>query len=191
MRRAHAVIAFRLVTRILHSSVRSASFGVSSLSLAFALGALASCSPSAPAAEQRRVDPTPPQLIAAPAKPSEVAPIIAAELKKARAQHATLIVYVGASWCEPCRRFHDALGAGELDATLPNLQFLEFDYDQSRDALARAGYVSTLIPLFAIPKEDGTASERRIEGSIKGPAAVVQNLVPRLQAMLADPLKSR
>lgn len=117
--------------------------------------------------------------------------MIATELRKARAQHATLLVYVGASWCEPCRRFHDALRAGELDATLPNLQFLEFDYDQRRDALARAGYVSPLIPLFAIPKDDGTASARRIEGSIKGPAAVTQNLVPRLQAMLADPLKSR
>ena len=54
-----------------------------------------------------------------------------------------------------------------------------------RDALQRAGYISTLIPLFAFPNPDGTASERRIEGSIKGPDAVAQNLLPRLKALLA------
>ena len=100
------------------------------------------------------------------------------------AKRARLLVYVGASWCEPCRRFHDALGAGELDATLPNLRFLEFDYDRSKPALERAGYVSRLIPLFAIPNADGTASAQRMEGSIKGPSAVAQNLVPRLKELL-------
>jgi thiol-disulfide isomerase/thioredoxin len=141
------------------------------------------CSPSASSPEQRHVA-SRPQLLRAPAEPQAVAPLIAAELAKARAEHATLLVYVGATWCEPCRRFHDALTAGELDTALPDLRFLEFDYDKSHDALARAGYVSQLIPLFAIPNDDGTASERRIEGSIKGPAAVAQNLVPRLLALL-------
>jgi hypothetical protein len=93
-------------------------------------------------------------------------------------------VYVGATWCEPCRRFHDALRAGELDGQLSGVRFLEYDSDVDRAALSGAGYVSKLIPLFNVPKPDGTASERRIEGSIKGPTAVRDNLLPRLKALL-------
>jgi thiol-disulfide isomerase/thioredoxin len=138
---------------------------------------LATCTPP-------RADPRP-QLIAAPSDATDLPPLIATELAQAKAQHATLLVYVGASWCEPCRRFHDALQTGELDTALPHLRFLEFDHDRSKQALARAGYSSQLIPLFALPNADGTASGRRIEGSIKGPTAVGQNLLPRLKELLA------
>jgi thiol-disulfide isomerase/thioredoxin len=144
---------------------------------------LMGCTPAADSG--RQVAPARPQLIAGPQSGDDLAGACAAELEKAHVQHATLVVYVGAPWCEPCRRFHRALAAGELDATFPDVRFLEFDYDKSHDALTKAGYVSTLIPLFAIPKRDGTASERRIEGSIKGPSAVAENLVPRLKVLLA------
>jgi thiol-disulfide isomerase/thioredoxin len=124
-----------------------------------------------------------PALIAAAAS-ADIAPLVAHNLATARDHRARLLVYVGAKWCEPCRRFHDALSAGELDASLRGVRFLEFDYDVSRDALARAGYQSQLIPLFALPKPDGSASGQFIEGSIKGPSAVQQNLLPRLHALL-------
>lgn len=139
---------------------------------------LAACA-SPPAHDPR------PKLIAGASDAADVRPLIAAERSKAAAQRATLVVYVGAAWCEPCRRFHDALSAGELDASLPNLRFLEFDHDRAKDGLARAGYASRLIPLFAVPNTDGTASGRQIEGSIKGPTAVQENLVPRLRELLA------
>ena len=139
-----------------------------------------------PAAESRKqVAPARPKLIAAP-ESNDVSSVCAEELEKAHASHATLVVYVGAPWCEPCRRFHDALAAGELDAAFPDVRFLEWNHDTSKDALVKAGYVSTLIPLFAIPNRDGTASEHRIEGSIKGESAVGQNLVPRLKTLLAS-----
>jgi hypothetical protein len=35
-----------------------------------------------------------------------------------------------------------------------------------------------------LPKPDGTASDHRIEGSIKGPDSVRLNLMPRLRAFL-------
>jgi thiol-disulfide isomerase/thioredoxin len=157
----------------------------------FMLGcSLASC--STPAAKSgRKHEPARPQLIPAIADASDVAPGVVAELERARAAQATLLVYVGASWCEPCRRFHDALAAGELDLALTDARFLEFDYDRSHEALARAGYVSTLIPLFVLPMADGKASERRIEGSIKGPSAVAQNLLPRLKTLLAGEPNAR
>jgi len=114
-----------------------------------------------------------------PAPPGEVPPLVQNELRRGR-----LLVYVGASWCEPCRRFHEAASAGKLDAQLGGLRLLEFDYDRDEPRLRAAGYVSQLIPLFALPAPDGRASGRQIEGSIKGDGAVAQ-ILPRLQALLA------
>lgn len=162
------------------------SFARTMLAISVALGssfAFTRCAPAAPGGKQ--VAPARPKLIAAASSSGDVSGICAAELEKAHAAHATLVVYVGAPWCEPCRRFHDALAAGQLDEAFPDVRFLEFNHDQSKDALAKSGYVSELIPLFAIPKRDGTASERRIEGSIKGEGAVAENLVPRLKTLLA------
>ncbi|HEX7481192.1 MAG TPA: thioredoxin family protein [Polyangiales bacterium] len=96
------------------------------------------------------------------------------------------VVYVGASWCEPCQRFHRALEKGELDAALQGVRFIDYDYDQSKAALEADGYSSRLIPLFALPAADGRSSGHSIEGSIKGEGAV-DNIVPRLRALLTTP----
>jgi thiol-disulfide isomerase/thioredoxin len=125
-----------------------------------------------------------PVFMRGPTGGAPVAPFIAGELTKARAGHYGVLVYVGATWCEPCQGFHRAVAAGELDEMLAGVRLLEFDLDADRDALTAAGYSSQLIPLFALPKADGTASENRIEGSIKGPDAVRENLMPRLRAFL-------
>lgn len=118
---------------------------------------------------------------AAPTK--DVAADVAREYAAAERSHLRLLVYVGASWCEPCRHFHDAAVAGELDGVFGGIRLLAFDLDRDGDALQRAGYQSTLIPLFALPRPDGTATGKQIEGSIKGDGAVAQ-ITPRLQALL-------
>jgi hypothetical protein len=125
------------------------------------------------------------ELVDAPAA-ADVAPLIARELVRAHAGGKQLLVYVGASWCEPCNRFHEAAAKGALDAAFPRLRLLIFDADRDHDALVRAGYDSALIPLFAEAAADGTASGRRIEGSIKGDGAVAE-ITPRLRALLAPP----
>ncbi len=94
-----------------------------------------------------------------------------------------LLVYVGATWCEPCQKFHHAVERGELDSTFPGLTLLEFDLDRDRERLAAAGFVSKYIPLFALPARDGTASGKQVEGGIKGDGAVAF-IVPRLAALL-------
>ncbi|HEX4351693.1 MAG TPA: thioredoxin family protein [Polyangiales bacterium] len=136
----------------------------------------------------RPVAPPKPRLIDGPTGAADVTPFIAQALAEANAEHAPLLVYVGASWCEPCQHFHDALTRGELDRSLPGVRFVAFDLDASKPALMRAGYISKLIPLFTFPNLDGTASDRHIEGSIKGPTAVGQNLLPRLRELLASPV---
>ena len=139
------------------------------------------------AACQRGEETSPPprgklELVALP-HVDAIAPVVARELARARADHRDLLVYVGASWCEPCTRFHDAAAAGELDADFPRLRLLVFDAERDHDALVAAGYDSDLIPLFVVPADDGRATGRHIEGSIKGDGAVAQ-ITPRLKALL-------
>jgi hypothetical protein len=114
----------------------------------------------------------------------EVAPLVKQQLWRAQRDGRQLLVYVGAPWCEPCRRFHDAASTGLLDAEFPSLRVLEFDHDRDEERLRAAGYTSRLIPLFAAPAADGRASGRQIEGSIKGQGAVAE-ITPRLRALLS------
>lgn len=113
----------------------------------------------------------------------DAAALVRRELERARADGGDLVVYVGATWCEPCQRFHAAAAAGELDATFPGLRLVEFDLDRDEARLRAAGYASKMIPLFAVPGPDGRASGLQIEGSIKGDGAVAQ-IAPRLRALL-------
>jgi hypothetical protein len=148
--------------------------------------ALAACRDDAPA----KPPPAPPppgklELIES-AIAGNVTPLVAAERARAERDHVHLLVYVGASWCEPCERFHQAAADGRLDAVFPDLRLVVFDADRDDDALAAAGYGSQLIPLFSEAKPDGSAGARRIEGGIKGDGAV-DNLTVRLHDLLSPP----
>jgi thiol-disulfide isomerase/thioredoxin len=123
-----------------------------------------------------------PEFVLAPAT-GEVVDIVTAAKAEAVADERTLLVYVGASWCEPCQYFHAALDEGTLDDSLAGVRFLEFDADEDRDRLRAAGYSSRMIPLFVAPGPDGRAGPRRTEGGVKGPAAV-DNLRERLVALV-------
>ena len=124
------------------------------------------------------------ELIDAPAaKTGDIAPMIAAELARAEHDGKHLLVYLGATWCEPCVKFHDAAAAGKLDGVFGDLRMLVFDADRDNAAFERAGYKYELVPLFAIPNADGRSSGRQIEGSIKGANAVDQ-FSPRLRALV-------
>jgi thiol-disulfide isomerase/thioredoxin len=105
-----------------------------------------------------------------------------AERIAARRANAVTVVYVGATWCEPCQRFHRALAAGELDAELGDVEFIDYDFDVAHEGLNAAGYRSKFIPLFALPKSDGSSSGRQIEGGIKGDGTV-DDILQRLQEL--------
>jgi hypothetical protein len=124
------------------------------------------------------------QVVAAPAQGTAES-VVQATLASARAEGRTLVVYVGATWCEPCQHFHQAAERGDLDAAFPRMTLLTFDLDRDRERLAAAGYVSKYIPLFALPGPDGAASGKQIEGGIKGDGAV-GNISSRLTEMLAQ-----
>ncbi len=127
----------------------------------------------------------PPSFLKYPGTAGAVEPWIQEQVEAADAAHVRVLVYVGATWCEPCQRFHKAVEAGELNGELNGLRFLEFDQDRDACALNIAGYSYKLIPVLALPDPDGRNHGRMIAGSIKGPDAVKKDLVPRLQALLA------
>ncbi len=132
--------------------------------------------PSAPAIEDARI-------VFVPADEGDVSTQVAALVARARDEGRAPLVYVGATWCEPCQYFHAAALRGELDGELPPLLLLEFDRDRDGERLDAAGYSSRMIPLFVVPQHDGRPSDARIEGSIHGPGSPAQ-IVPRLRAIL-------
>lgn len=161
-----------------------------SLLIATMCGALACKAPATP--EVPSVPAAPPVEAAVPpaalvrAGPTEgpIEAVIKTRLDQATADGVRLVVYVGATWCEPCRRFQAALEAGDLATSFAGFRFLKFDKDRDGDRLDAAGYASKYIPLFALPSPDGTSSGEHIEGSINGSGAV-GNIVPRLKKLLA------
>jgi len=118
-----------------------------------------------------------------PAPQGDVPTIVKRELERAARDRRQLLVYVGATWCEPCQRFHRAAAEHKLDRDFPQLRLLEFDDDRDAARLAMAGYSGKYIPLFARPGADGRGTGRQIEGSVKGDVAVGE-IAPRLHALL-------
>lgn len=151
--------------------------------LAFGCGAPEPVKPDPAPPASAKVESLPIQFVPAP-DAGEVKAQVQAEYQKAKAEGRQLLVYVGAKWCEPCQRFHDAATAGKLNDAFPGVRLVEYDLDRDRDRLIDAGYGSKMIPLFALPREDGAPAGPRIEGSIKGPGAVAQ-ITPRLREVLA------
>ena len=123
----------------------------------------------------------------APAGTTDASAFVRTQLARAKASGRSVIVEIGASWCEPCKRFHAAATSGQLDAAFPTLTVVSFSLDDEleREALVVAGYNSKLIPLFALPKADGTASGKQIEGSIHGEGSP-DEITPRLRALLSS-----
>ncbi|MFO0547615.1 MAG: thioredoxin family protein [Polyangiaceae bacterium] len=108
---------------------------------------------------------------------------IQSELARADRDGVKLVVYVGATWCEPCKAFHEALASGALDQKLAGVRFLDFDLESHAAALQDAECQSKLIPLFARPTTDGTCGAQRTEGGIKGSGAV-DYMLPHLLGIL-------
>jgi hypothetical protein len=120
-----------------------------------------------------------------PPAQGEVAPIVKGELEKAERDGRRLVVYEGATWCQPCQQLHHAIDRGELDAAFPQLTLLEFDADRDGERLLNAGYTSKYIPLLALPRSDGSASGKQVEGGVKGDGAV-QVISGKLRQLLAN-----
>src|SRR5688572_14809261 len=69
---------------------------------------------------------TRPYFVTAPERLTEAQAFVAEQVSSAAAAGERALVYVGASWCEPCELFHEAVERGELDDLLSGTRFVEF-----------------------------------------------------------------
>jgi hypothetical protein len=106
-----------------------------------------------------------------PPADAELAAYLRAERLRAKGEGRLLVVYAGASWCPPCRRFHAAAHEGSLDASLGHLTLVELDADKDAERLASLGYVFKNIPYFAVPGENGRPTNRQLAVVDVSPAA--------------------
>jgi thiol-disulfide isomerase/thioredoxin len=124
-----------------------------------------------------------PELVPVPFGVTDGPAFLRSEYERAEREQRKLVVYVGATWCEPCKYFHDALKRGELDADLAGVRFLDFDLEAHGALLDASGCTSKMVPLFARPTQDGMCSDRRTQGGVKGDGAV-RFILPRLKRIL-------
>lgn len=161
------------------AAIVTAALGLSVLELSTA------CTPQPKDVPTAKVEPAQrAQLVNASSGP--VAEVVQAAQRTAAEDERTLIVYVGASWCEPCQVFIEGVASGGLPVSLGHLRILKFDSDADEGRLAEANYGGEMIPRFVKPGPEGLGSAARFEGSVRGPAAL-QNIVPRLEALIASP----
>lgn len=102
------------------------------------------------------------------AQDSDALSLVRTERLRAKAEGRILVVYAGAGWCEPCKRFKNAVHTGQLDDKLAKTTLLVFDADRDTDRLGSAGYTFKFIPYVALPGADGHPSdfaEARSKGS--------------------------
>jgi thiol-disulfide isomerase/thioredoxin len=101
---------------------------------------------------------------------SDALSLVRTERLKAKADDRVLVVYVGATWCPPCKRFKEEIASGRLDQRLAKITLLEFDADKDAERLAAAGYTFKFIPYVALPGADGRPAETQ-EATGKGASA--------------------
>ena len=98
---------------------------------------------------------------------SDALSVIRTERLRAKADGRVLVVYAGAGWCEPCKRFKHAIQTGALDDKLAKTTLLVFDADRDTERLASAGYTFQYIPYVGLPGADGhptDTAEARAKG---------------------------
>ena len=99
---------------------------------------------------------------------SDALSVVRTERLRAKAEGRILVVYAGAGWCEPCKRFKHAVETGALDDTLAKTTLLVFDADRDTERLLSAGYKFQFIPYVGLPGADGhpiDSAEARAKGS--------------------------
>jgi thiol-disulfide isomerase/thioredoxin len=109
------------------------------------------------------------RMILAPAD-ADALSVVRTERLRARSEGRVLAVYVGATWCEPCKRFKHEIEAGRLDAQLGKVTLLAFDADRDQDRLGALGYTFKFIPYVGLPGADGRPTDSQ-EAKGKGSMA--------------------
>ena len=112
--------------------------------VAIAITTAPSMAPSSAAPEAART--TGVRIVSASADTDAIS-LVRTERLKAKAEGRVLVVYAGATWCEPCKRFKEEVHTGHLDEKLPRVTLLAFD----RPAARRYGTLRALLETRGTP----------------------------------------
>lgn len=140
----------------------------------FALLALAACTPKSAATDEIKSDVSQPVVTAGSGNGSGPAPTPGGKLVvtpadadtdaistirtarlRAKAEGRVLVVYVSATWCDPCKKLKSEIEAGHLDNRLGKTTLLAFDADRDGERLLGAGYSFKFVPFVALAGTDG------------------------------------
>lgn len=131
--------------------------------------ALVACTPKSAATDEIKSDVSQPVVTAPAAAPTPggklvvtpadadtdaISTIRTARLQ-AKAQGRVLVVYVSATWCDPCKKLKSEIEAGHLDSRLGKTTLLAFDADRDAERLLGAGYSFKFVPFVALAGTDG------------------------------------
>lgn len=142
-------------------------------------GPSASASASARTGESARAGAEGVKVVVA-AQDADALSVVRTERLQAKADGRVLVVYAGAGWCEPCRRFKSAIQSGSLDDKVAKTTLLVFDADRDTERLAAAGYRFQFIPYVALPGADGHPTDS-VEARAKGSESW-RELIAKLEA---------
>jgi thiol-disulfide isomerase/thioredoxin len=93
------------------------------------------------------------------AQDSDALSLVRTERLRAKAEGRVLVVFVSATWCEPCKKMKEEIEAGRLDDRFGETTLLAFDADKDVDRLSAAGYTFKFVPYVALPGADGRPAE--------------------------------
>jgi thiol-disulfide isomerase/thioredoxin len=118
------------------------------------------------------------------AQDSDALSLIRTERLRAKAEGRVLVVYVSATWCDPCKKLKEEIEAGRLDDRYGKTTLLAFDADKDIDRLGSAGYTFKFVPYVALPGPDGRPADTQ-EATGKGSNAW-KELLGKLDAWQAQ-----
>jgi hypothetical protein len=114
---------------------------------------------------------------------------VKAEVAKAQAKKLTPIVYVGATWCDPCLALKKHRDDPKMVDAFEGTFVIEIDADDWNAASFGAlGYKTSVIPIFIAVDAEGKATGRTIDGGAWGDN-IPQNMAPPLKQFFSS-LKS-
>lgn len=95
------------------------------------------------------------------------------------------VLYLGATWCQPCVAYERALFHPEMVAAHANVLLVKADFDRHGSALEAAGFVASGVPFWCHLDREGGNSGRCITGAAWG-EDTPENMAPVLRPFFSD-----
>lgn len=119
-------------------------------------------------------------------KGGSLASSVKAEVAKAQAAGKKPIVYIGATWCPPCKAIKKYKTDPQMAAAFAGTYIIELDVDDWAAAdLTGLGYKAGSIPVFIAVGPDGKATGPNINGGAWGDN-IPANMAPPLTKFFAS-----